>query len=158
VRLTAFAQKFLQKISAAPNNPRAAAGVWHEHDRRVRSGGFGFAGVCDPTDLRSTRDQRFAGGVAACPAPCGEGVLPDFFMPVACLVCLACFTCLAVCTDFLWCRTCWALLEADLAVVAAGSDTLVPAAQLGYSRSQPRKRVGAIAVYRTVDWMLRCPM
>ena len=29
--------------------------------------------------------------------------------------------------------------------------------QLGYSRSQPRKRVGAIAVYRTVDWMLRCP-
>ena len=29
--------------------------------------------------------------------------------------------------------------------------------QLGYSRSQPRKRVGAIAVYLTVDWMLRCP-
>jgi len=29
---------------------------------------LGFAGVCDPNDLRSTLDQRFAGGVAACPA------------------------------------------------------------------------------------------
>src|SRR5262249_30248857 len=83
-RLTAFVQKFLQKKSAAPNRGRLLM------FGTSATGEFGFAGVCDPTDLRSTRDQRFAGGVAACPGPCGAGVLPAFFIPVACLACLAC--------------------------------------------------------------------